>query len=103
VRREAAIRLDEARGSRGADERPLLREHEMDADGESRPALRQRHRVVERGPRRHDRRRGHDAAVVRLDDAAIHGFGDPEIVGIDDELRCCAHRCSANAQCFMPR
>ena len=55
------------------------------------------------GARRHDRCRRHDAAVVGLDDAAIHGFGDSEVVGVDDELRRRAHRRPANAQCFMPR
>jgi hypothetical protein len=81
----------------------LLREHEVNADGELRPAARKLDGVLERGARCHDRRRRHDTAIEGLDDAAVHGLGDPEIVGVDDELRSPVHRCSANAQCFMPR
>ena len=51
------------------------------------PLARERDGVLERRARRHDRRRRHDAAVVRLDDAAVDGLGDPEVVGVDDELR----------------
>ena len=49
-------------------------------------AARERDGMLERRARGHDRRRRHDAAVVRLDDAAVHGLGNSEIVGVDDEL-----------------
>ena len=103
MRLECAVGADERCGGRGAEQRPVLRQHEMHADGERGPRSRERDGVLERGARRHDRRRGHDAAVVRVDDAAVDGLGDPEVVGVDDQLEPSAHRRSANAQCFMPR
>jgi hypothetical protein len=100
VRRKRAVGRGEADCT---GQRPLLREREMYADGEPRAAARKLDGVLERRACRHQRRRRHDAAVVRVDDAAVDGLGNSEVVGIDDELQAGAHCRPANAQCFMPR
>src|SRR6185503_4950543 len=64
VRLERAVAPNEA-GRRGrAAQRPLLSEHEMDADGETRAQSCELESVLERRPRGHDGRRRHDAVVV---------------------------------------
>jgi hypothetical protein len=103
MRRENAVRPDESRGRRGADQRPVLREHEVHADRKLRARACQRNGVLELRSGCHDGGRRYDSAIVGLDDAAVHGLGNSEIVGVDDELEAAAHRRSANAQCFMPK
>ncbi len=103
MRRKNTLRSNECRGRRGADQRPVLREHEVDADGKLRARARQRNGVLELRPGCHDGCRSHDPALVGLDDTAVDCLGNSEIVGVDDELEAEAHRRSANAQCFMPK
>ena len=110
VRRELPVGADEAR--HGFGDRSLLREREMHANVERRTACRERRRVLERAAAGHDRSRGHDAILVRLDHGAIHGLGQAEVVRVHDEpgadgrarhLASVPTARGANAQCLQPR
>src|SRR5687767_16037273 len=58
---ERAVCPNEAGRGGSSDQRAMLRQHEMHADGEARPQSRELDGVLELRSRRHDRGRGHDA------------------------------------------
>ncbi len=82
---ERAVRVDEAADRRRGRQRPALDEIEVDADAEGRVAAGQRHRLGEGRAVGEQRRRGHDAGDVGVDDAGVDAGREPEVVGVDDE------------------
>src|ERR1019366_3922796 len=70
-------------------QRSAVEQHHVTADAEARVVVRQRAhhagRFVESSRVRHQRGRGHNPALLRLHDAAVHSPGQTEVVGVDDE------------------
>ena len=56
----------------------------MDAHSESRRATRKTDRRVKCRSVREQGRAGEDASLMRLEDAAVHPFGQTEIIGVHD-------------------
>ncbi len=66
-------------------QRPLLDKREVNADVETGPTPRRRTGFVESRAAGHEGRRGHNAFLVALDHAPVHGFVEPEVVGAHDQ------------------
>jgi len=88
--KESCLPNDQRWNLRCREHRPAIREYDMAADAENlvcagREPLCQLNRVLEFVARGHQRCRGHNAALMALDDCAIHAASEAEIVGIYDE------------------
>jgi hypothetical protein len=82
-------RLQQAAYAVRRQERFTVEQHHVTAYAETRVACRQRARhagrFVEGSRIRHQRGRGHNPALLRFDDGAVHSRGQTEVIGIDDE------------------
>src|SRR6185312_4266071 len=99
--RVCSVRGDNvARTPLAALEHPLA---EIDVQAEPERGWRLGRTLLGRGPAHHQARARHDAAQVRLEDAAIDAGRAAEVVGVDDEMDARLHRLRSSSSAASTR